>query len=439
MAPLEASQSRLSASQHTGDYRVQAKDTLWSIANRFRPDSTVSVEQMMLALLRENPEAFIDENIFGLKRGYVLRMPDMHSITSVDQQQALAQVKKHRALWHEASQSQLAAGNGNVSAVERDSQSNISDGDGSNIEDHSAGEDSTAEMARLRAQLSQAREARESERREKQDISKRINDLEKRVSRALVKEDSGPADLQPFEDRVASRRPASMERPAPLPLMDESSSMMKDSAPMTDEMAADEVEAVSPVSELHSAEDNNELVYDKYNVVLGADKKLELPGLPGELRIWIGDPDVKPDVPDEMTRDAAIIDATGGWAKVKPFSTAFKFDPEESDCIEIHPTGSTVRFKLLPQKSGVFEVGADVNLYHSSTCEGSAIPKPAASLKVTVEVDGLEMFLGKIYELWVIFWAKFLDFWAAFLVISFGLIIFLYRKKLKQKFGYSDE
>ena len=40
-----------------------------------RPDSSISVNQMMSALLRANPEAFFNQNINGLKRGQILRMP----------------------------------------------------------------------------------------------------------------------------------------------------------------------------------------------------------------------------------------------------------------------------------------------------------------------------------------------------------------------------
>ena len=41
----------------SGNYRVQQNDTLWSVASKLRPDRSISVEQMMLALVRENPEA----------------------------------------------------------------------------------------------------------------------------------------------------------------------------------------------------------------------------------------------------------------------------------------------------------------------------------------------------------------------------------------------
>ncbi|KRW82600.1 FimV/HubP family polar landmark protein [Marinobacter sp. P4B1] len=55
-------------------------DTLWTIAQRMRPDSSVSMQQMMLAIQDLNPDAFIDGNINKLKRGQVLRAPTLDQI-----------------------------------------------------------------------------------------------------------------------------------------------------------------------------------------------------------------------------------------------------------------------------------------------------------------------------------------------------------------------
>ncbi|TVT32875.1 FimV/HubP family polar landmark protein [Marinobacter vinifirmus] len=57
-------------------------DTLWTIAQRMRLDSSVSMQQMMLAIQDLNPDAFIDGNINKLKRGQVLRAPTLDQIQS---------------------------------------------------------------------------------------------------------------------------------------------------------------------------------------------------------------------------------------------------------------------------------------------------------------------------------------------------------------------
>jgi len=80
---------------------VVSGNTLWSIARETRPDASVSIQQMMLALQRSNPDAFINNNINGLKRGYVLHMPDRQDINSLGRQEALAQVRKEYARWDE--------------------------------------------------------------------------------------------------------------------------------------------------------------------------------------------------------------------------------------------------------------------------------------------------------------------------------------------------
>lgn len=183
-------------------------------------------------------------------------------------------------------------------------------------------------------------------------------------------------------------------------------------------------------------DDSNRI--DDYRVVLGVDQTIKIPGIPGELRVWIGSPDYQPDFPERMSQDEATVPAVGESAKVQPFAPAFTIEPAETQCIRIHPSGSEVRFKLIPQKQGSFEVGANVYLFDSLDCSGSPIPKTAATLKVLVEVDSKQAFLEKLNELWHIAWEKFVEFWAALLAIFFGLILFLIRGKLKRWFGYGD-
>lgn len=78
-----------------------ASDTLWSLANRVKPDSTISVNQMMVALLRANPEAFIGNNINGLKQGQILRVPAIEDITSTSFAAAIEEVRSQNAMWEE--------------------------------------------------------------------------------------------------------------------------------------------------------------------------------------------------------------------------------------------------------------------------------------------------------------------------------------------------
>jgi pilus assembly protein FimV len=86
-----------------GDYGPTVTgDTLWSIASAMRPDNSVSVQQMMFALLRSNPDAFINGNINGLKRGHVLNLPDSSELRSLTRDEAFAQAQQQNRLWEEA-------------------------------------------------------------------------------------------------------------------------------------------------------------------------------------------------------------------------------------------------------------------------------------------------------------------------------------------------
>lgn len=69
-----------------------ASDTLWGIAQSVRQDSSISVQQMMLALQDLNPDAFIDGNINRLRQGQVLRIPDAEQVRQRTRAQAISEV-----------------------------------------------------------------------------------------------------------------------------------------------------------------------------------------------------------------------------------------------------------------------------------------------------------------------------------------------------------
>ena len=68
----------------TGDQYgpVAAGETLGEIARATLPNDSVSVNQMMLALLKSNPDAFFKDNINALKRGAVLRIPNAEEVAA---------------------------------------------------------------------------------------------------------------------------------------------------------------------------------------------------------------------------------------------------------------------------------------------------------------------------------------------------------------------
>jgi len=62
---------------------VRDGETLWGIASEWSRGSGLSVNQVMIAIQRENPGAFLRDNINLLKRGAILRMPDPAEVEGI--------------------------------------------------------------------------------------------------------------------------------------------------------------------------------------------------------------------------------------------------------------------------------------------------------------------------------------------------------------------
>jgi pilus assembly protein FimV len=85
-----------------GEYGpTRANDTLWRIAQQVRPDTTLSMDQVMQSLLKANPQAFSGDNINNLKTGQILHVPAAGEMAALDAQSArrasAAQYERWRA------------------------------------------------------------------------------------------------------------------------------------------------------------------------------------------------------------------------------------------------------------------------------------------------------------------------------------------------------
>jgi len=204
------SYTQTSDQQSPGNYRIRQGDTLWSLADSMRPDQSVSIEQMMLAMLRSNPEAFINENVNGLKRGYILRIPDRDDIITLNQADAVALVREQHALWREYQQA--VTPDEPTSAMDREGEvaadAGFDQGDDARLEIVAAGSGVSASGSidptqmserELRAELAIARESLETERVEKEELLQRVGTLEGQVERMkslLTLEDTDLAEMQ---------------------------------------------------------------------------------------------------------------------------------------------------------------------------------------------------------------------------------------------------
>ncbi|PWV67819.1 FimV/HubP family polar landmark protein [Halomonas sp. A11-A] len=61
---------------------VRSGDTLWAVAGRLRPDSGISMNQMMVALVEANPEVFPSGNINAMRAGFSLVVPSRERIVA---------------------------------------------------------------------------------------------------------------------------------------------------------------------------------------------------------------------------------------------------------------------------------------------------------------------------------------------------------------------
>ncbi len=88
---------------------IGADETLWDIALQVRPDSSVSVQQTMLALQSLNREAFISDNINMVRRGQVLRVPTLEQIRALSAREAMSEVARQNQLFDNRSNVPLAS------------------------------------------------------------------------------------------------------------------------------------------------------------------------------------------------------------------------------------------------------------------------------------------------------------------------------------------
>ena len=78
---------------------VKKGDTLNKIATQVKSDG-VSLEQMLVALYRDNQTAFVDNNMNRLKAGQILRVPEASDVAKLGQSEAQKEIKIQVANWN---------------------------------------------------------------------------------------------------------------------------------------------------------------------------------------------------------------------------------------------------------------------------------------------------------------------------------------------------
>ena len=201
-----------------GEYGpVKKGETLWSIANRSRTGST-TVEQMMIAISRANPEAFLRDNINLLREGAILRIP--RDDTGITQAEAVDDFTRQDALWIEYLES-IGQRSGDQPVRETELVEGTTEPAGETVVTDTselklvADEDATeqaadsvisvranatdAALASVQGQLKLANEELESEVLRNEDLRSRVDSLEDIVSkmeRLITLRETDLADLQ---------------------------------------------------------------------------------------------------------------------------------------------------------------------------------------------------------------------------------------------------
>ncbi|MET0756385.1 MAG: FimV/HubP family polar landmark protein [Pseudoxanthomonas sp.] len=98
--PTRAAATPSTVQATSGELEVRRGQTLSQIARDL--GQGYNLDQTMLALLRANPEAFINGNINRLKQGAVLRMPQSAELAQLGEAEAAALVRDQMAEWRQA-------------------------------------------------------------------------------------------------------------------------------------------------------------------------------------------------------------------------------------------------------------------------------------------------------------------------------------------------
>lgn len=170
---------------------------------------------------------------------------------------------------------------------------------------------------------------------------------------------------------------------------------------------------------------------DQYAAILEVTERMKVGGK-GTAIVSIGREDcIKRKANQGMVRDTAFFYDPKAYVLIIPHADSCVFTPE-SVFMEVYEKGSSATFSITPKKADSIEVSAELLFYDDEKC--SHLPKHDNTqvLKVKVSVD----FWGFI---WGTVWKFFKDFWGAFVALVFGALLFVVRKYIKKKTGYSDD
>ncbi|HHI92254.1 MAG TPA: hypothetical protein ENK04_01895 [Gammaproteobacteria bacterium] len=265
-APIRSRATMAPVSHQPGELTygpVQYNDTLYEIAHQMRP-SGVTVDQMMLALVRSNPNAFYGGNVNQLKAGYVLRVDDINELSAFSAAEANAEVNRQHSEWRARKSGKLvrqadAVTGGRVSRGEGTGAGRAGDqaslklvAPGSKGAGSGAGDE---DVDQLREDLLLAAEALDANRQETDELKARLAEMEEQLEamqRLITLKDDEMRLLQaqagiepePVEAEVPAADAATEEEPAAEVLGEEGAEA--EGAEAETEVIAEEEKAAAP-------------------------------------------------------------------------------------------------------------------------------------------------------------------------------------------------
>jgi pilus assembly protein FimV len=194
-APRQFAAPKSSGSMDYG--MVKRGDTLWEIAEtlRERSGTDATVHQIMMALLRANPKAFVNDNVNQLKAGYVLRIENPDMVADVSHSESLQEFRRQYREWRSGTgrlvqQVEVASGDVEEGAPASGASGRVSQADQAKLQLVAPGREGqgsgsasreSSEAQQLRDDLILATEALDASRQESEELETRLTELDEQL------------------------------------------------------------------------------------------------------------------------------------------------------------------------------------------------------------------------------------------------------------------
>lgn len=203
---------------------INANDNLWNIAKQLKM-SGETTEQVMMALQRYNQDAFIRNNVNGLRVGKILRLPENADVSSLSPREARREFLAQTDVWRESRaraemapapsqqpiSAPVAAQEPDIAPEDRLELVSAKPDESEEALDQEGKAESGDKVSQLERELMLVREGNESTRQENELLQSRIREMEAQISdiqRLLTLKSDQLTELQTTQQIVAEKTEA---------------------------------------------------------------------------------------------------------------------------------------------------------------------------------------------------------------------------------------